>query len=53
MKKETKRYKQTIQTTLSAETINQIEDLKAKVEKPTRAAVIEKAVKELHIKTAK
>lgn len=53
MKKETKRYRQTIQTTLSSETISKIEDLKSKVEKPTRAAVIEKAVKELHIKTIK
>jgi hypothetical protein len=50
MKKETKRYRQTIQTTLSSETISQIEDLKAKVEKPTRAAVIEKAVHYLHTK---
>ena len=51
MKKETKRYRQTIQTTLSSETISKIEDLKSKVEKPTRAAVIEKAVHYLHTKT--
>ncbi len=53
MNKETKRYRQTIQTTLSSETISQIEDLKSKVEKPTRAAVIEKAVNELYIKIVK
>jgi len=53
MKKEQKRYRQTIQTTLGAETISQIEDLKTIAEKPTRAAVIERAVKELHIKTIK
>jgi hypothetical protein len=51
MKKEIKRYRQTIQTTLSSETIQQIEDLKGKVEKPTRTAVIEKAVHYLHSKT--